>query len=76
MDNLNGDPHRSDELAMNYRTLGNKFFSDPGKKQDPMALEFYTKAIYASPLDSAEVALAHANRAAVLWRMNFHEVFG
>lgn len=72
--NLKDKPQRSDALAMNYRTLGNSFFTSPKKDQDLMAVEFYTKAIYAAPEDSAELALAHANRAAVLWRMKCYTV--
>lgn len=72
---LDEPPVRSAALAANYRILGNKFFTDTETYQDPMALEFYTKAIYASPEDSAELALAHANRAAVLWRLKFYQVF-
>lgn len=59
---------------MNYRTLGNSFFTSPKKNQDLMAVEFYTKAIYASCADSTELALAHANRAAVLWRLKYYKV--
>lgn len=53
--------------ATKYRNLGNRAF---GLKKDIDALKCYTSSIAASPIGSKELALAYANRSAVLFKLN------
>ncbi len=52
--------------ALEYRKLGNEAFR---RQKDIPALKYYTKSIAASPKDTPELALAHANRSAALYRL-------
>ena len=60
-------------MATTYRNVGNEYYTDHYETEDAAAAEFYTKAIYSSPKDSVEIALAHANRAAAFMRTDFLE---
>lgn len=57
---------KSVAVALQYRNLGNKAFY---RKGDADALKYYTKSVAASPIDSEELALAYANRSAVLFKL-------
>lgn len=54
---------RSSALSNLYRQEGNQFYREVLEPRD-LAADYYTKAIYAAPKNSIELALAHANRAA------------
>lgn len=64
---LNEPRERSAELSTHYRNVGNNYHS---KNADPdnLATDYFTKAIFSAPNNSIELAYAHSNRAASLYR--------
>ncbi|XP_060523174.1 SET and MYND domain-containing protein 4-like [Cylas formicarius] len=61
---------KSSELSVEYRQKGNQAFK---RKLSVEALEFYTKSILFSPGSSENLALAYANRSAVLFENRLYE---
>lgn len=57
--------------AIEFRNLGNEWFK---AGQDNEALNFYTQSIASALNDSEELALAYANRSAVLLRIQKYEL--
>lgn len=64
---------RSSALSKFYRQEGNQFFLEATNPHD-LAADYFTKAIFAAPKGSIELALAHANRAACALHMAQLEV--
>ncbi|XP_053695087.1 SET and MYND domain-containing protein 4 [Sabethes cyaneus] len=63
-----------EEKSHLYRENGNEIFR--GRKSPHVALEAYSKAIFAAPQGSAALAMAHANRALVLMSLKrFKEAY-
>ncbi|XP_058126922.1 SET and MYND domain-containing protein 4-like [Anopheles coustani] len=64
----------TDEKSNQYREGGNAIFKS--KTNDHLALEAYSKAIFAAPEGSEALALGHANRAVLLIRFGrYREAF-
>ncbi|XP_062547054.1 SET and MYND domain-containing protein 4 [Armigeres subalbatus] len=59
-----------EEKSHLYRENGNEIFRS--RKSPHVALEAYSKAIFAAPRGSSALALAHANRAIVLMSLKRH----
>ncbi|XP_058448174.1 SET and MYND domain-containing protein 4 [Malaya genurostris] len=63
-----------EEKSHLYRENGNEIFR--GRKCPHVALEAYSKSIFAAPRDSTALAMAHANRAIVLMSLKrFREAY-
>ncbi|KAG4071022.1 hypothetical protein HA402_001459 [Bradysia odoriphaga] len=61
---LNMKRERTSKLANEYIVRGNKHASN--EMEFDLAADYYTKAIFSAPKNSAELAIAHANRAGCL----------
>lgn len=57
---------KSTTQALEYRSQGNKAFC---RRKDAEALKFYTKSVSLSLNESEELAIAYANRSAVLFKL-------
>lgn len=58
---------RSASLSAYYRNIGNDYHNN-NADPDNLAADYFTKAIFSAPCNSIELAYAHANRAASLYR--------
>lgn len=67
---MNQKRNRSVQLSNSYREKGNKHYKDITKPYG-LAADYYTNAIFSSPKDCEELALAHANRASCF--LNAHQ---
>lgn len=55
------------------RAIGNELYKNV-TQNGMKCVDFYTRAIFTAPMDSVELSMAHANRAAVLLHLGYHKV--
>lgn len=71
---LNDSKPRSTEVSAKYRNEGNILFNNKNVCDEDVVAELYTQAIFSAPENTEELALAHANRAAIFMKSFYEEV--
>lgn len=56
-----------------FRSIGNELFKNV-KQNGMKCVNFYTRAIFTAPLDSEELGMGYANRAAALMSLGYYKV--
>lgn len=56
-----------------FRSIGNELYKNV-IKNGMNCVNYYTRAIFTAPKDTAELGMAYANRAAALMTLGYHKV--